>query len=843
MIELPIDAHMDRIRQAFAASPNLVIEATPGSGKTTRVPPAIMNLCKGEVLVLEPRRLAARLSAERVAAELGESVGGRIGYQVRFEKKISASTRLKFLTEGLLLRLMMESPNLDKVSAVILDEFHERHLHTDTALGLLRLLQRKKRPDLKIIIMSATLDVESLVDWLGTTSVVRVEAPRWPVGVEWLEPARGEFLEKTVRRGVQRALELAPDGHVLVFLPGAADISRSATEIQAVAKTVGAVVLELRGELSRQDQDRVFSDLGRRKIILSTNIAETSLTIDGVKVVVDSGLAKIPSFAPWSGMPTLTVRPISRASTIQRAGRAGRTSAGTVIRLYAERDWLARHEFEKPEIERLDLTQMLLDTTHVAERMQFDFADISLPSDPPPGSMDAARKLLQMLGAMSHDAKLTPLGRQMAQLPLHPRLSRLVFAGIELGVADAALMVGALLSDGSSRFLKSGSQPHDCQALVGLRELRRQRDDQIVRRIFDMAAQSARLCGLEFNVQKAADPNFESWQQTLIAAFPDRVAKKRIAALARSDKAGVEYNLSLGGGAVWQDGGPDAPDWILILDAEERLGTIGSKSVVIRLLCPLNPDLLMLGSDFLLKEQSILQWDDGAGRVRSLNRIMWGELVLEETRTPGEASRMSEVLFEALQSKWPKPFESGVLFDELGVRLELMMQHAPQDDSISLQGLDFSLREFLRWLAQGRTSFKECTELELDEWINAWLDELKPGLSRRLGELFPLFVLVGAGRRVRINYERGQSPWIASRLQDFFGQAKSPAVCAGRLRLTVHLLAPNQRAVQITQDLESFWRHSYQTLRRELSRNYPRHWWPEDPMQAEPPPLRPPRRP
>ena len=423
MDPLPIDDILPDAVAALRAAPSLVIEAPPGAGKTTRVPPAILAAGlsgRGEVVVLEPRRLAARLSARRVAEELGERVGETVGYQVRFEEVAGPRTRLRYVTEGLLTRRLLADPALAGVGAVVLDEFHERHLQGDLALALLRRLQRTARPDLKLVAMSATLDAGPVARFLGAASL-RSEGRRFDVAVEHLSPeeaARPDVrLEEAVARAVRRLHREGMDGDVLVFLPGAAEIRRSREALAEWAAASGVDLLPLHGDLPPDEQDRAVQPGPRRKVILSTNVAETSVTIEGVVAVVDSGLARVASHSPWSGLPTLEVRKVSRASAAQRAGRAGRTRPGRALRLYTRHDHDARPGFDVPEVLREDLSETLLAISALGA------ADGLAWLEPPPAAaLDAARALLLRLGAVDARADITETGRRMLRLPVHPRL-------------------------------------------------------------------------------------------------------------------------------------------------------------------------------------------------------------------------------------------------------------------------------------------------------------------------------------------------------------------------------------------------------------------------------------
>ena len=444
MIELPIDALLPEIVASLRATPNLVIEAPPGAGKTTRVPPALLAAGAGEVWVLEPRRLAARLAAHRVAAERGETAGATVGYQVRFDDVSSAQTRLRFLTEGVFTRKLLSEPQLKHVGAVVLDEFHERHLQSDLALALLKRLQSSTRPDLRIVVMSATLEAAPVAHFLDDCPSVRSAGRRFDVEIEHLTRPDERPLADQVATALRRLLADGLDGDVLVFLPGAAEIRRAQAACAELAAAHELLMLPLHGELAAAEQDAAVRPAERRKLILSTNVAESSVTIDGVVAVVDSGLARVASHSPWSGLPMLQVARISQASASQRAGRAGRTRAGRCLRLYTAQDLAARPAHDAPEVQRLDLADAALElhAAGVRELTSFDWFET-----PHTQALAAADALLNRLGALDHDGHVPALGQSMLSLPLHPRLARVVVEAATRGVAQAGCLIAALISE------------------------------------------------------------------------------------------------------------------------------------------------------------------------------------------------------------------------------------------------------------------------------------------------------------------------------------------------------------------------------------------------------------
>lgn len=753
---LPVDAILDDIRAALAAGPNLVLEAPPGAGKTTRVPPALLDLLPGQILVLEPRRLAARLAAQRAASERGEAAGETIGWQVRFQKAAGPRTRLVYLTEGLLVRRLLSDPLLEGVSAVVLDEFHERHLEGDLALALLRRLQRVRRPDLRLIVMSATLDGASVAAFLDGCPVLRSEGRLFPLELQYT-PHSAQPLEELVVEAVERSFAQAGGG-VLVFLPGAAEIRRCAEALSRRRIAQEADILPLHGDLPPEEQDRAVTPGARRRIVLSTNIAESSVTIPGVRIVVDSGLARIPSDSPWSGLPRLEVRRVSRASAVQRAGRAARTAPGLAVRLYSQEDFLRRPEHETPEILRRELTQLCL---HLHAAGIADPRELEWLSPPPEEAMSAAEELLQRLGALDSSGCLTQFGRRLAELPLHPRLAALVERG-----GEAACRLAAGLS-----------ASHPAQAA------------QIERQLRALAP------------KRASAP----LEECVLRAFPDRVARRR---------KGQELLLSNGTSAVLaRDAGIEKAEFLVALETEER----PERGLpVVRTAVAIEPELLLDVFPGRLREETRLEWNREAERVEEVSRLLYDELVVEESRRhqpdPEEAA--------ALLAR--KAMEAGIgrfFGEEEWTRLRNRIRFAglPEPDPELL----------LRRLCEGLRSFDELRRAAaaggFETAVRAELGER----ASRLDRLAPEFLVLPSGRRARIHYPDGAPPYVASRLQDFFGMNETPRIGPGNTPLVVHLLAPSQRPVQVTQDLKGFWQRLYPQVRRELMRRYPKHAWPE----------------
>ncbi len=748
-MKLPVDILLPEILQALKTNRSLVLEAPPGAGKTTRVPPALLSQFPGEVLVLEPRRLAARLAARRVASELGERPGETAGYQVRFEDVSSARTRVLFLTEGILTRRMLGDFSLQRASVVILDEFHERHLESDLALALLEHLQRTARPDLRIIVMSATLNAAPIARYLGNCPILRSEGKLFDLAIEYT-PYSASPLEDQVCQAVERLVDSRLTGDVLVFLPGAAEIRRAARAISSLAERAKLLVCPLHGDLSPAEQDRAVSPASRRKIILSTNVAESSVTIEGVTAVIDSGLARVATDSPWTGLPSLEVRRVSQASATQRAGRAGRTGPGRVIRLYTADDFHRRPAADTPELLRRELSHLILQLR--AMRVK----DLHWLDAPPEAALAAAESLLDRL-------KATP---EMADLPLPPRLAKLVTEAARLGAPGKGCAAAAVLSTG-----ERGSS--DLLTLMEGEWLPQ------TQRVFDQLRR-------RFSGRHRTTSGDAAILQAVLAAFPDRVARHR---------RDGELLLSSGGSAKLPD---CRHDFLVAIDVEERRER---GLPLVRLASPVEPEWLLDQAT----ERIALEWNRAAERVEQVSALLYDQLVIEETREPAPASEeTSRVLAtKALE------VDIGRFVDKEA--LEQLRARA------SFAGTTLDVESGLRKLCDGRTSFAQLASAGL-------LAALRPP---RLDQLAPERLTLPGGRQVKVHYEPGKPPWIESRLQDFFGVRETPRI--NGVPLVVHLLAPNHRPVQVTSDLEGFWERLYPQVRRELSRRYPKHKWPEKP--------------
>ena len=829
MISLPIDEVLPALRQALRERHEAVLEAPPGAGKTTRVPLALLNepwLAGQRIVMLEPRRLAARAAAERLASELGEKVGETVGYRIRLDSKVGPTTRIEVVTEGILTRRLQEDPALEGVGLLIFDEFHERSLDADLALALSlngRELFRDEQP-LKILLMSATLEGERLASLLDDAPVLRSEGRMYPVAMRWGRPfVPGEFIEPRV---VQTVLDAIHDesGSVLVFLPGQAEIRRVTQQLaDALGQRSDIALCPLHGELDLAAQRAAIEPApsGTRKVVLATNIAETSLTIDGVRVVIDAGLARVPRFDPGSGMTRLDTQRISRASATQRAGRAGRLEPGVCYRLWSEDQHAQLSAYGSAEILQADLAGLALQLARWGVTPeQLTWLDV-----PPAASYAQAQQLLERLGALG-GLKLTPHGEAMAQLPAHPRIAHLLLRGHDLGLAAMACDVAALL--GERDILRgAGADVHSRLALLSGENRAARGGQGGVQRARQLARQyQGYLRGKP--AQPVADPDHSRWLGALLAlAYPDRIAQQR-------KPGGAEYRLANGRAALFSevDGLMKQP-WLVVADLGSRQG---QREERIYLAAEFDPALL----DSVLSEQvsvvDQLDWDEREGVLRAERQRKVGELVLSREPLTGldEASRI-QALVNLVRRKglellpWTpelRQWQARVaLLRQLDVSNQGQSEWPDVSDAALLAGLEDWLGPYL-----GRVSrLSHFANLDLSSIVH---NLLKWPLPQRLDELAPQHIKVPSGSSVRLDYSE-HPPILAVRLQELFGLADTPRIAGGRQVVKLHLLSPARRPVQVTQDLANFWRSTYAEVKKDLKGRYPKHYWPDDPLVAE----------
>jgi len=845
MTRLPADLPVASVlAEAVAASRTgaVVVTAPPGSGKTMLVPAAILDdlPANSQVILLQPRRLAARAVARQIAHLRGGEPGGEVGYRVRFESCVRRDTRLVVETTGIMLRRLVGDMTIEGIGAVVLDEFHERSLEMDLILGLLVRLRETLRPDLRIVVMSATLDAAPVAALLGVDGggcpVVSAQGRVFPVQTRYLRHGDRRDLVERVATTVPEAVR-GTDGHVLVFLPGVGEIIRCQQEIGAALDRQGIAVLPLYGDLPPDQQDRVLADIGRRKVILSTNVAETSLTIPGVTAVIDSGLARQSLVSHATGLPRLELVPISQASADQRAGRAGRTAPGICWRLWDEAAHQYRPAADLPEAVRGDLAGPLLQLMALGEANDFPWLD-----PPPPEAMATARSLLAHLGAVATTAagrdEVTPPGHALLRLPAHPRLARLLLAGARHGVLREASVAAALLSERDPFRTPRGGGPRD-------RHTVRTRSDVVDRvaalqafragipigdpslephpggahNVLRVAEQLYHLVDVPL-AERAADPA-AALMLALLEAFPDRLAKLRPGT---QDRAAM-----VGGRGVRLDSSRLRGEPLFLAidlddasgEADVRLASAVERSWL---------DLEALATANLTTGEELL-FHPSRRQVEARLRTSWMDLALEETPT----AIRDEAAAAALLAR-----EAAAVFDRVmppvdspaGAFLARLRWLAATMPDLALPTFDdAALKSLLPELCAGLRSLDEVRAAD-------WLSRLQAAVGydrlTEIDRLAPTHLDLPNGKRFKLQYEPSGPPILALRIQELFGVTETPRIAGGRIPLVLHLLGPNHRPQQVTSDLASFWKNTYPTVKKELRRRYPKHKWPDDPLAVAP---------
>lgn len=820
---LPIETALPALLDALRTGNRAVLEAPPGAGKTTRVPLALLGepwLGDRRVVLLEPRRLAARAAAAYMARRLGEPVGGTVGYVIRQERRAGPRTRVLVVTEGVLTRLLQDDPALEGTGAVLFDEFHERNLASDLGLALTLEAQEALRPDLRVLVMSATLDGARVAALLDGAPIVRSEGRSFPVATYYLDrPAEGP-VEAVTARAVRRALA-ETQGDVLAFLPGAAEIRRTAEHLAGLQ---GVDVLPLHGALPPEAQDRALAPAppGGRKVVLATDLAETSLTVEGVRAVVDAGLARRPRYDPTRGMDRLETVRVARASADQRRGRAGRLAPGTCYRLWTRAEHAALAPFAEPEIAVADLATLALELAVWGTPNPTTLRWL----DPPPETAYAeARALLRALGALDAAGTLTEHGRALATLGVHPRLAHLVLRGRDLGLGATACRLAALLAE---RDVLRAAGPEPPPADVRLRlDLLQGADPALpphvhadraaLRRAQADAARWMRRLGIP---DTASDPDAAG---TLLAlAYPDRIAQRREGAYGR-------FRLRSGHGATLPAHDPLAGEDVL------AVASLSGRPAAARvfLAAPIARETLESLFPDDLEHAEEVAWDAATGTVRARRLTRLGALVLREGPLPNpEPEAVGRALLEGLRLAGPEALPWTKEARRLRERLAFLHRLDPATwPDVSDEALMASAETWLEPLLAGARRLEDLRRIDLAE---ALLARIPWHQRRELDRLAPSHVEVPSGSRIPIDYGRPEAPVLAVRLQEVFGMTETPRVGGGRVPLTMHLLSPAHRPVQVTQDLRSFWATGYFEVRKDLRGRYPKHAWPDDPLSATP---------
>ncbi len=806
----PIEPCIPALSGALESKGCAVLAAPPGAGKTVRVPLALDGspwLEGKKIIMLEPRRLAARRAAEFMSALIGRKTGETVGYRIRGQSAVGKDTRIEVVTEGILTRMLHDRPGLEDVGLLIFDEFHERSLHADLGLAFALDSRRHLRPDMRILVMSATLDCAAVSDLLGEASVITGDTPSFPVETRYSQFQAEKPLPVRVAEAVRRGLSLS-DGDVLVFLPGMGEM-RAVENLLAEHPEPDVNVRLLHGDLSPAVQEAAFAPAAEetRKVILSTSIAETSLTIDGIRVVVDSGLSRVSRFDPRRGMSGLVTVPVSRAVADQRRGRAGRTAPGLCLRLWTEAEHDRLPPRPLPEIRTADLAHLALDLAVWGEPFA---ANLSFLDPPDSGRLGLARDLLIGLGALKPDGSLSPHGKRMAGLPIHPRFSHMILKAADSGWGQSACELAALLDAGVTA---TAGRKNDTDIRSGMENLKSGRSPSAVR----ILAQKRRL--MENAGITGKDKGEASVGLLLAWAYPDRIGRRL------ADRPGV-YQLAAGFPASLPPGPLVSEEFIAVAEADAA-----GSNAKIYLAAPLSRKEFEDEFRGRIIESESVEWDDRAARVLSRRQRWFGKLLLDEAEVPGDTEKVGQALMTGIR-------RLGLHVLPWDAEAERFRNRVRWAGSV-LPGMpDFSDPALLEkpetWLLphlSGMSRIDQLSRLDLAEILKAGLShEQRRGLDR----MAPSHIQVPSGSRVTIDYSSPSGPVLAVRLQEMFGLAETPAVASGRVPLTLHLLSPASRPLAVTADLSSFWKNTYASIRRQMQARYPRHHWPEDPMAAAP---------
>ena len=820
MTRLPVEPVLPSILDALATHAGAVLQAPPGAGKTTLVPQALLSapwLGEQAIVLLEPRRVAARAAASRIAELLGDTVGGVVGYRTRGDSRVSQRTRIEIVTEGVLTRRLQRDPTLDGVGVVIFDEFHERHLQSDVGLALALRTQRLVRNNMRLLVMSATLDGESVSRYLVDAPIVTSEGRTYDVETRYLQPRRGSGLAAILIPTIRSALSRDP-GDLLVFLPGAGEIARAqAALIGEIATDV--VVTPLHGSLDASGQDRAIrpDPQGRRKIVLATSIAETSLTIEGVRIVIDAGFSRVPRFDPSTGMTRLETVRVSKASADQRRGRAGRTAPGVCYRLWFEHDAHQQLDRSPPEILHADLTPLALDLAAAGVSGPGELAWLD---EPPPASFAYARELLRELEALDDRGAITPHGEAMAEIPVHPRLAHMLLRSRRDGRTRLACELAALLEERDVAIVRG--EPLDVDIALRVEALRGGRSplvDADPRAIQRVRAQADRLAR-QLRAGPASADDVAAVGSLVALAYPDRVALRRAGPAPR-------YLMRNGRGAELTGAQTLATaPYLVVAQLDDRR----PESRVFLAAALSAAEIRELFADQIATER-VVEFDDATGSVAARRRERLGAIVVRETSAEAEPEDIRRALVDVVRRRGISHLAWSDAATRFRDRLRFIAAHDSSWPDVSDARL---LERFDDWLAPALTDARRLRDVDRVDLVAALASLLDWRQRRALDDLAPTHVVVPSGSRIPIDYSDPSAPALAVRLQEVFGLQESPRVLGGRVPLTMHLLSPAQRPVQVTRDLAGFWRTSYFDVRKDLRGRYPKHEWPEDPLSAQP---------
>ncbi len=833
IISYPIDAILPKLKETITASPAVVLHAPPGAGKTTRVPLALLEavpLEQGRIVILEPRRIAAVSAARWMAKTIGEEAGGTVGYTIRFDTRTSEKTRIEVVTEGVLTRRIQSDPGLEGTAMVIFDEFHERSIHADLALALCLDVRKGLRPDLKILVMSATLDPGPIAKLLGNAPVITSIGKAFPVEERYLEDKAG-MLPVRVANAVKIALK-ETYGDILVFLPGSGEIKACVKALQETLN-IGSDRIALHalyGDLPFDEQERaIMPSKDARKIVLATNIAETSLTIEGVHVVIDSGLTRMLRYDPSTGMNRLVTVPVSRASAEQRKGRAGRLGPGVCYRLYGSHDLHSMLPFTQPEILLSDLAQLVLELTVWGVK---DARELSWLDRPPSAAWDSALRLLQELGALDRSGSVTAVGRAIARFPLHPRLGRLMMRAKELGCPGLGADLAAILTERDIfRHSAAGRKIDDPDILQRIESLQCWRtgkgtdslaDPSALRAVERTSKQLARLtaAAAEKPLRDTIAPDAVS--RLLLSAFPDRICKRR------EEGGGRFIHVQGRGVRLSPDSHLGSSSYLIAVAVDAGEKTEG----FVHIAAAVDEELIRSECASRIETIRRVEWDRKENRIKAAVEERYGALLLSKRPFTPTDVEAAPILCETVRMT-PGVLTFSREARQFQARVGLMKRSFPEETWPDLSDEELFQRPE-EWLVSWLAGIRSAQGLSGLNVLPALRARLSGKQQRLLDERAPLSITVPSGSNVALDYTSGDQPVLAVKLQEMFGLADTPAIVNGRVKIVLHLLSPARRPVQITQDLKGFWNTSYQEVKKDLKGRYPKHPWPDDPWNAVP---------
>jgi ATP-dependent helicase HrpB len=823
MDSLPIHDVIDDIRSILSNSNRLILQAPPGAGKTTAVPLSLIDepwIKEKQIIMLEPRRIAARSAATRMAQLLGEKVGERVGYQIRAEKKISKQTKILVVTEGILTRMLQRDPSLENIALIIFDEFHERHLHSDLSLAFALQSQEVLRDDLKILVMSATLDTDSLQTLLNHPPLITSEGRSFPITIEHLPPNSPPIEPKNILPALMSTLKnilQKDDGSILVFLPGTREIKALESSLREHCSGMEIDIAPLYGELSKADQEKAIFPSSKRKIVLATNIAETSLTIEGIRIVVDSGLEKVLTFDPRSGMERLITRRISRASADQRAGRAGRLSSGKCYRLWSESIHHALSPHKEAEIRVCDLTPLALELSAWGD------SELNWINPPPTKALSHGMELLHTLDATDAKGNITAHGKAIMGLGIHPRLAHMIVSAKRLGFGSEAILLASLINE-RDIFARTNQRSTDLRERFEVLSdrLNGKNIPAIMVETSEAVLKTAKELSNRLDITLRLSSDFSSFMIAILLAlaYPDRIGRLRT-------PKGNKYLLSNGKEAILsREDDLYGEEWLVIAESD------GDATMARIYRCaPLEFDLLERYNNAHISTEQSVTWNADLLRVEPREVRRLGAIIIESCPLSNpDSALVKQTLIEGIRSLGLQALFTSPKALSLLRRLQVLHHYEHSFGDFRDDTLLETLETWFMPHLTTQSSLRECETLDLSMILTSHLTWEQ---TKRLDTLLPTHFNAPTGSSIALDYSNPEAIVLAVRIQEVFGLSEHPSVMEGKIPLLVHLLSPARRPIQVTRDLVGFWNGSYADVKKELKGRYPKHYWPDDPRNAE----------